>query len=113
MIMRACRLAALLSLSLISGFVLAACITTDHLYLGNERYAPRPLQGSVEFLADAPSKAFTKIAVVEAWAAQPAPVGMKYEPPSERKPRRSVPMRSWTYPWVPIWSAASLAIAVW
>jgi hypothetical protein len=66
MIMRAYRLATLLSLSLMSGLVLAACISTDHLYLGNERYAPRPSPATVEFLADAPSKPFTKIAVVEA-----------------------------------------------
>jgi hypothetical protein len=56
----------LATLSLIFAVILSGCITTDHLYLGNERYTQRTDPATIEFLADAPTKPFAKIAMVEA-----------------------------------------------
>jgi hypothetical protein len=53
-------------LSLVFAVSLSSCITTDHLFLGNERFAPRTDPATIEFLADAPPKPFVKIAMVEA-----------------------------------------------
>jgi hypothetical protein len=46
--------------------ILSGCITTDHLYLGQQRYAARTDPTTIEFLGDAPTKPFVKIAMVEA-----------------------------------------------
>jgi hypothetical protein len=46
--------------------ILSGCISTDHLYLSPERYSPRKEPFTMEFLVDAPTKPYSKIAVVEA-----------------------------------------------
>ena len=53
-------------LSVVLAATLSACIKTDHLFLGQDRYPPRPEHSPVEFLIDLPSRPFTKIAMVEA-----------------------------------------------
>ncbi len=66
MSMRTCQRIIQAGLSAVSVVTLSACINTDHLYLGQDRYPPRPEHSSVEFLADPPSRPFMKIAIVEA-----------------------------------------------
>jgi hypothetical protein len=55
-----------LAISFTFPITLLGCITTDHLYLGQERYAPRTNPAPIEFLANTPTKPFAKIAMVEA-----------------------------------------------
>ena len=64
--LRTCQRLLHVGLSAVLAATLSACIKTDHLLLGQDRYPPRPEHSPVEFLADLPSRPFTKIAMVEA-----------------------------------------------
>jgi hypothetical protein len=46
--------------------LLSGCITADHLYLSQERFAPRSSPYTMEFLVDVPTRPYDKIAIVEA-----------------------------------------------